>query len=84
MMSLTNTSANTVVQSGAAENLRGQAVSLYMLASRGGTALGGLATGLSVEWLGIRHALLINGVLAVMAQLQIGRLWRRQSVAASP
>jgi MFS family permease len=83
MMSLTNTSANTVVQSAAAENLRGQAVSLYMLASRGGTALGGLATGLSVELLGIRYALLINGVLAVIAQLQIGRIWRRQSAAAS-
>ncbi len=78
MMSLTNTSANTYVQSAAAPNLRGQAVSLFMLASRGGTALGGLATGLSVEMFGIRNALFIDGALAVMAQLLIGRMWRRQ------
>jgi MFS family permease len=76
-MSVTNTSANTFVQSAAASNLRGQAVSLFMLASRGGTALGALATGLSVEIVGIRNALLINGVLAVVAQVQIGRMWRR-------
>jgi MFS family permease len=77
MMSLTNTSVNTFVQSAAAPNLRGQAVSLFMLASRGGTALGGLATGLSVEMFGIRNALFINGALAVITQLLIGRMWRR-------
>jgi MFS family permease len=77
MMSVTNTSANTFVQSAAAENLRGQAVSLFMLASRGGMALGALATGLSVGIFGIRIALFINGALAVVAQFQIGRMWRR-------
>ncbi len=77
MMSVTNTSANTFVQSAAAANLRGQAVSLFMLASRGGTALGGLVTGLSAQMFGIRNALFINGALAVVAQLQIGRIWRR-------
>jgi MFS family permease len=77
-MSVTNTSANTFVQSAAAVNLRGQAVSLFMLASRGGTALGALATGLSVEIFGIRNALFINGALAVVTQVQIGRMWRRQ------
>jgi MFS family permease len=82
-MSVTNTSANTFVQSAAAANLRGQAVSLFMLASRGGTALGALATGLSVELFGIRHALFINGALAVAAQVQIGRLWRRQPAITS-
>ena len=75
-MSVTNTSANTFVQSAAAPNLRGQAVSLFMLASRGGTALGALATGFSVEMFGIRKALFINGALAVAAQVQIGRMWR--------
>ena len=83
MMSVTNTSANTFVQSAAAAGLRGQSVSLYMLASRGGTALGGLATGLSAELLGIRNALLINGVLAVLTQLQIGRMWRRRPAGAA-
>jgi MFS family permease len=76
-MSVTNTSANTFVQSAAAADLRGQAVSLFMLASRGGMALGALATGLSVELFGIRNALFINGGLAVAAQLLIGRQWRR-------
>jgi len=76
-MSVTNTSANTFVQSAAATGLRGQAVSLFMLASRGGTALGSLATGLSVEVFGIRKALFINGALAVAAQVQIGRMWRQ-------
>ena len=78
-MSVTNTSANTFVQSAAAANLRGQAVSLFMLASRGGIALGALATGLSVEYFGIRNALFINGALAAAAQVQIGRQWRRQT-----
>lgn len=80
-MSITNTSANTAIQTAAAADLRGQAVSLFMLASRGGTALGALATGVSVGIFGIRSALLINGILAVLAQIQIGRMWRR---AADP
>jgi MFS family permease len=83
-MSVTNTSANTFVQSAAAANLRGQAVSVFMLASRGGTALGALATGLSVEVWGIRTALLINGALAVAAQLLIGRIWLRTAGASVP
>lgn len=80
-MSVTNTSTNTLVQSAAAENLRGQAVSLFMLASRGGMALGALVTGLSVTVFGVRHALLINGALAVVAQVQIGRSWLRAPAA---
>jgi MFS family permease len=75
-MSVTNTSANTFIQSAAATGLRGQAVSLFMLASRGGTALGALATGVSVELFGIRNALCINGAIAVLAQVQIWRSWR--------
>ncbi len=82
-MSVTNTSANTFVQSAAASNLRGQAVSLFMLASRGGTALGALATGLSVGILGIRYALFVNGALAVVAQLLIVRTWARRPAITS-
>ena len=48
-----------------------------MLAVRGGTSLGGLVTGATIGWLGVRHALLLNGVLAVFAQLVIGRSWLR-------
>jgi predicted MFS family arabinose efflux permease len=48
-----------------------------MLAMRGGLAVGSLLTGLSVDLLGVRDALLINGVLAVVAQLVVGRQWSR-------
>ena len=76
-MSVTNTSTNTLLQTAALPNLRGQSVSLFMLASRGGMALGSLATGLSVSLVGIRAALLINGVLAIAEQVQIARTWLR-------
>jgi hypothetical protein len=48
-----------------------------MLATRGGIPLGALSTGLSIELLGVRPALLANGALAVVAQLAIGRAWVR-------
>jgi MFS family permease len=76
-MSISNTSANTMLQATAAPSLRGQTVSLYMLAMRGGMSIGSLMTGLSVHLLGVRQALLINGILAVFAQLVVGREWLR-------
>ncbi len=75
-MSISNTSANTLVQSTAPDALRGQTVSLYMLSIRGGMSMGALVTGLSVSALGIRHALLVNGVLAVVAQMVLLGVWR--------
>ena len=51
-----------------------------MLAVRGGTSLGGLLTGATIGWLGVRHALLLNGALAVVAQLVIGRGWLRGGI----
>ena len=79
-MSVSNTSANTVAQSISPATLRGQTVSLYMLAVRGGTSLGGLLTGASISLLGVRHALLLNGALAIGAQLLIGRKWTRPEI----
>ena len=76
-MSVANTSANTVVQSAAPSAMRGLAVSAYMLAMRGSIAIGALLTGLSVSAVGVRRALLINGVLAILGQLAIGRRWVR-------
>lgn len=76
-MSVTNTATNTLLQSSASPQLLGQAVSVYMLAMRGGIALGSLTTGLAVSALGVREALFINGALAVFAQAVIGRTWRR-------
>jgi MFS family permease len=78
-MSLSNTSVNTLVQTLAPDSLRGQSVSLYMLANRGGTALGALATGGTASLFGIRNALMINGALAVIAQVAI--VWERRRVA---
>lgn len=73
-MTITNTATNTLVQTSANSASRGQAVSIYMLAMRGGLALGGLVTGVSAHLLGIRTALLINGLLAIVAQAIIARI----------
>jgi hypothetical protein len=48
-MTAANASANAWLQSQAPAAIRGQTVSLFMLAMRGGTALGGLLTGLTVS-----------------------------------
>lgn len=74
-MTMSNASANTLLQSSAPARIRGQTVSLFMLAVRGGVSIGSLATGMSVSLLGVREALLINGVLAALMQLAIGRAW---------
>jgi predicted MFS family arabinose efflux permease len=76
-MTISNTSLNAFIQSTAPGHLRGRIVSLYMLAMRGGMALGSLATGLSVDLLGVRAGLLLDGSLAIVVQLAIGRSWGR-------
>ena len=76
-MTASNASANTLLQSISPVRLRGQTISLFMLAMRGGVSLGGLLSGISMSFLGVRDALLINGVLAIVAQLVIGYAWRR-------
>ena len=76
-MSVSNTSANALLQATTFVGLRGQTISLYMLAMRGGISLGGLLTGLSVTLLGAREALLINGIVAILAQLVVGQEWLR-------
>ncbi len=76
-MTMSNTSANTLLQSAARPALRGQTVSLFMLVMRGGMALGGLLTGLCISMLGVREALLVNGVLAIGLQLALARFWSR-------
>ena len=77
LMSVGNTSANSLLQATTLPSLRGQTISLYMLALRGGVSVGSLLTGLSVNLLGVRHALLINGILAVTAQIAVAREWFR-------
>ena len=75
-MAASNVSANTFLQTFSPPELRGRTVSLFMLAMRGGASLGSLLTGLSVGLLGVRHALLVNGVLAILAHAALGRAWR--------
>ena len=82
-MTASNASANTLLQSIAPVRLRGQTISLFMLAIRGGVSLGSLLTGLTVNVLGGREALFINGVLAVLAHLAIGYGWRRSPLPRS-
>jgi predicted MFS family arabinose efflux permease len=78
-MTASNASANAYLQAAAPARIRGQAVSLFMLATRGGSALGSLMTGVSVSLMGVREALLVNGVLAVLAHVFVGRMWLRQN-----
>ncbi len=72
-MTVSNTSANSLLQATALPHLRGQTASLYMLVMRGGVSVGSLLTGLSVSALGVRQALVINGLIAVTAQFAIRR-----------
>lgn len=76
-MTASNASANAHLQAAAPLKIRGQSISLFMLAMRGGLAIGSLITGVSVGLLGIREAMLINGLLAVVAHLALGRVWSR-------
>ena len=75
LMTISNTSVNTLLQSTAPTTLRGQTISLYMVAMRGGASFGSLATGLSLSLVGVRDALLINGILAIVAQIAVGLWW---------
>lgn len=83
-MTLSNTAINTLLQATASPALRGQTGSLYMLAIRGGMAFGSLLTGGLVHLVGIRGALVIDGVLAIVAQLVLGRVWRRSPMLIRP
>ena len=76
-MTASNASANTLLQSAAPSRIRGQSVSLFMLAMRGGVALGGLLTGITISLLGVSEALLLNGILAMAAHLTLRRAWLR-------
>jgi hypothetical protein len=76
-MTISNTAANSLLQATASPRLLGQTVSLYMLAMRGGISLGALLTGATIGVLGVQHAFLLNGLLAVTVQTMLGREWCR-------
>jgi len=52
-MAISNISANTIVQGDRPPQLRGQAISAYMLAIRDGLSIGSLATGVRVGVFGV-------------------------------
>ena len=54
-----------------------------MLAMRGGISLGALLTGATIGLLGVQHALLLNGLVAVAVQLAVARTWFRAPRPAS-
>ncbi|MEJ0037388.1 MAG: MFS transporter [Gammaproteobacteria bacterium] len=81
-MTVSNAAANTLLLASAPDGLRGRAISVYMLALRGGVSVGALITGASVTLLGVRTALCVNGVLALAAHLANARAWGRAGSAA--
>ena len=76
-MTMSNTSANTVLQLTADPSDLGQTVSLYLLALSSGNSIGSVLTGAAVSALGVRRALLANGLAAIVAQAVIVRIDRR-------
>jgi len=76
-MTISNTAANSLLQATTSPRLLGQTVSLYMLAMRGGMSLGALLTGAAVSLLGVRHALLLDGLVAMAVQATLARMWSR-------
>ena len=79
-MTISNTSANTLLQAAASPHALGQAVSLYMLAMSAGFSLGALLTGVMVSAIGVQPALLIDGIVAVVVQVAGAgpSLWARR------
>ena len=78
-MTVSNTAANSLLQAKASPDLLGQTVSLYTLAMRGGISFGALLTGAAVGLLGVRQALLMNGILAVLIQIVLALSWFRRT-----
>jgi len=74
-MTASNTSANALLQLVAPERIRGQTVGLFMLAMRGGVSIGGLLTGVTISLMGVSEALLLNGILAIVAHLYLRKAW---------
>ena len=72
-MTVSNTSANTLLQSSASPHLLGRTVSFFMLAMRGGISLGALHTGVTVGVFGVQRALLVNGIAAFVIHVALAR-----------
>jgi hypothetical protein len=54
-------------------------VSLYLLALSSGNSIGSVLTGVAVSAFGVRPALLVNGLAAIVAQAAIARFDRQSA-----
>jgi hypothetical protein len=79
-MTISNIAATSLLQATASPRLLGHTVSLFMLAMRGGISLGALLTGGMIGLLGVQHALLLNGLVAVALQAALAARWLRAPV----
>ncbi len=77
-----NTAANSAVQLGSAEDMRGRVMGLYMLVFLGGAPLGSPLVGWVAEQYGARMSLVAGGVISALAAAAVGLLLaRRRGVA---
>ena len=83
-MTVSSTSANGILQGTSDPRLLGRAAGMFMLAMRGGMSLGSLLTGATVGALGVRRALLVDGVLALVVQAAVARAWLRNPPKEAP
>lgn len=83
-MTASNASSNALLLTAAPVRVRGETIGLYMLAMRGGVAVGGLLTGLLVSAAGARIALFANGTLAILALAAIAHDARPAARGRSP
>jgi hypothetical protein len=84
LLTVANTSANTFLQSQANDQNRGQTVSFFMLAMRGGLSLANLATGMVISLFSVHFALIVNlSAIAIQAFI-LYRVLRIGSEIAPP
>jgi predicted MFS family arabinose efflux permease len=83
-LTISNTAANSLLHITARPQFLGQTVSMYMLVMRGGMSLGALLTGLAVGSFGVQHALLANGVIAIVVECRVASMWLRAPMPAGP
>lgn len=79
------TSANAMMQTSVAENMRGRVMALYMMVFIGSTPLGAPLVGAIGEAFGARWSLIVGGVVSLIGTLlAVVLLSRRQGVVVRP
>jgi MFS family permease len=73
------TAANSTVQLGTDDEIRGRVMSLYMLVLVGGTPIGGPLIGFITEHVGPRYGMLTSGLVPAIAALGVAVVLKRGS-----